>query len=294
MRRALALVVLAVGLTLVATGAAAPAQWIVFSGTSPQSSVTQLFRIQTSGEGLQQITTGYLPAIAPAFSPNGKRIVFARTGSGLFLASPDGTGLKRLTSNGRDSFPTFSPDGTRVAFIRPVKAAWGVYVMPANGGPQRPLPKAPTAGRPNWTKVGGLLIPSGGDLLRIDPNTGKVLKYYGAQIDIVWGLNTVAVAPDTSSLTFVGSRGVDPGDKECGEAACQRFGLFLESLRTHAKPRKLIDDGGPAAFSPNGKTLAFVSKNGLALQPLAGGTSTLVATGTAFPGVAAPPAWQPR
>ena len=42
----------------------------------------------------------------------------------------------------------------------------------------------------------GLLIPSGGDLLRIDPTTGHVQKYYGAEIDAVWGMNSVALSPN--------------------------------------------------------------------------------------------------
>ena len=33
----------------------------------------------------------------------------------------DGTGLHRLTTNGRDSYPTWSPDGKQVAFVRPFK-----------------------------------------------------------------------------------------------------------------------------------------------------------------------------
>ena len=294
MRRAVILLALAVGLTLVASGAAAQARWIVFSGTATNVTVNQLFRIQTSGQGLQQITTGYLPAIAPAFSPDGKLVVFARTGSGLFVMHPDGSGLRRLTKGIYDTLPTFSPDGKHIAFVRPVNKTWGLYVMRPTGGPQRRLSKAPSAGRPNWLKI-GLLIPSAGDLVRVDPNTGHVLKYYGAQIDIVNGLNTVAVAPDGSALTFEGSRGIDPGDNECGEDACPRYGLFFESLRPHAtKPRKLINDGGPAAFSPDGKTLVFAGKNALVLRPVAGGTSTTVTTGDALPVLAAPPAWQPR
>ena len=63
----------------------------------------------------------------------------------------DGTALRRLTTNGRDSFPAWSPDGKQIAFVRPTKAAWSIYVMSSSGGQQRRLPKAPPSGRPTWS-----------------------------------------------------------------------------------------------------------------------------------------------
>ena len=276
-----------------AGGAAAQSSWLVFSGTAPGVTVTQLFRIQTSGEGLEQITNGYLPALAPAFSPNGKKIAFARTGSGLFVMNPDGSGLKRLTNNPRDTYPAWSPTGTQIAFVRPYNKFWRIFVMPATGGPQHRLAKAPPAGRPSWLKA-GLLLPSGGDLLRIDPATGRPTKYYGVDIDVVYGLNSVAVAPNASSLTYVGTRTPDPGDQACGEGApCQRFALFSEPIRKNARPKLVIKDGGPSAFSPDGKKIAFSSKNALVIKTLASGASTTVDTGDALPGIATPAAWQP-
>jgi len=288
----IASVALAVLLAVAATaGAAAPVRWIVFSATPPLQHTDQLFRMQSSGKGLQQITTGGYPSIAPAWSPDGKRIAFARTGVGILTMNVDGTGLQRLTKNGRDGFPAWSPDGKQIAFVRPYKAAWTVFLMSSSGAGERRLPKAPPSGRPSWTAA-GLLIPSGGDLLKIDPTTGRVQKYFNVQIDAVWGLNSVALSPDLSTIAYVGARSAEPGDKECGEGPCQRFALYKESVRTK-KPQRVVKDAGPATFSPNGKQLAFVSNGGLTLLSLAGGKSTTVSTGDAYPTVAAPPAWQP-
>jgi dipeptidyl aminopeptidase/acylaminoacyl peptidase len=273
-------------------GATAQPRWIVFSATSPAQLTAQLFRIQPSGEGLQQITTGSYSSIAPAFSHDGKRIAFARTGVGILTMNVDGTGLRRLTTNGRDSYPAWSPDGRRIAFVRPFKAGWTVFVMSSSGAAEQRLAKAPPSGRPSWT-AGGLLIPSGGDLLRIDPTTGHVLKYYGADIDAVWGLNSVALSPDRSTITFVGARNPVPGDKECGEGPCQRFALYKENVLKSKKPQQVVKDAGPATFSPTGNQLAFVSNGGLVLWSLAANTPTAISTGDAYPTVAAPPAWQP-
>ena len=294
MRRTIALLAVGISLTLTASGAAALPQWLVFSAIDPNTQSNQLFEIQPTGDGLKQLTTGHLPAVAPAFSPNGSRIAFSRTGSGLFVMNTDGSGLKRLTSGIRDSFPAWSPDGTRIAFIRVVGPEWRIYVMSATGGPQRRLTKAPAAGRPSWTKA-GLLIPSVGDLLRIDPATGKIEKYYGANIDIVSGLNSVAVSPDSSTITFVGSRPPNPGDQDCGDGApCPKFALYSQKLHPLGKVKKVLNDAGPASFSPDGKSIVYVAKNALVIQTLATGSTTTVSTGTAFPSVPAPPAWSPR
>jgi Tol biopolymer transport system component len=279
-------------LATLALAAAPSGGLIVFSATPPGSQIDQLFEITPSGDGLKQLTTGVNPADAPAFSPSGKRIAFARVGVGIFTIGADGGGLHRLTTNGRDSYPTWSPDGKLVAFVRPVGPKWRVYVMPSTGGRQRPLKEAPPAGRPSWTKA-GLLIPSGGDLLRIDTAKGRVLRYYNASIDAIWGLNSVAVSPKLTSLTYVGSREPEPGDKECGEGPCQRFGLFFEPLAgKKKKPRLIVKDTSPAAYSPDGARLVFVAGGKLMIRSVATGATTTIATGTAYPTNAAPPAWR--
>ena len=285
-------VVLAAGAAT--AGAATPAPWIVFSAVPSGQHIDQLFRIRSSGSGLKRVTKGQYPSIAPAFSPDGKRIAFARTGVGIVTMDVNGNALRRLTKNGRDSFPAWSPDGKRIAFVRPVNAAWALYVMSSSGGPQRRLVKAPPSGRPTWSSA-GLLIPSGGDLLKVDPANGHVLKYFGTTIDAVWGMNTVSLSHDDSSLTYIGARAPEPGDKECGEGPCQRFALYKENVLTkNKKPRVVIKDVGPATFSPDGRQLAFVARNTrLQLWTLATGRSKTLSLGANYATVAAAPAWQP-
>jgi WD40-like Beta Propeller Repeat len=207
----------------VAASAALSGGTIVFSATPDGSQIDQLFSIQASGEGLKQLTTGGYPSDAPALSPSGKRIAFERIGVGILIMNADGTGLRRVTTNPRDSFPTWSPDSTHIAFVRPAGTRWVPYVVSSAGGRPKALAKAPPAGRPSWTTA-GLLIASGGDVLRIDTSTGRVLKYYNADVDPIWGLNSVALSPSRSMLTYVGSRDPVAGDKECGEALASGSG----------------------------------------------------------------------
>lgn len=286
---------LVLGTVAATAGAAAPAKWLVFAAVPPGQHIDQLFRIRSSGTGLKRLTRGPYPSIAPAFSPDGKHIVFSRTGLGVMTMNVDGTALRRLTTNGRDSYPTWSPDGKRIAFIRPTSAAWTIFVMSSSGGHQRRLAKAPPAGRPTWSSK-ALLIPSAGDLVKIDPGNGRALKFFGAEIDAVWGLNSVSLAPDDSRLTFIGAAAPEPGDKECGDnQPCQRFALYQQTLLPKTKPPRLVKKNvGPASYSPDGKQLVFVSRNTrLEFLTVATGRTTTLSIGTNYATIAAAPAWQP-
>jgi hypothetical protein len=53
----------------------------------------------------------------PSFSADGGRVVFQRDND-LYMVDTDGTGLRRLTRDGRSGNPVFSPDGQWVAFTR--------------------------------------------------------------------------------------------------------------------------------------------------------------------------------
>ena len=284
-----------------AAGAAAQARpadsarWIVFAASTPDVKVAQLYRISSTGDGLRQLTKGAYPSITPAFSPNGKRIAFARPGVGLETMNVDGTGLRRLTTNPRDGFPAWSPDGKTIAFLRTAGDAWHVWTMStAKRAAPHKLKRSPPSGRPSWTKA-GLLVPSGGDLVKVDPQTGRVLKYYNASIDAVWGMDSTAVASDVAMIAFLGARDPDPGDMECGEGPCQRFALFVESLKTSKKrPLLLFKDVGPPGFSPNGKQLVFSAHDRLEIASRAGGPRQGLDTGDAVPALGSPPAWQPR
>jgi TolB protein len=56
-----------------------------------------------SGTDVVLLTSGF----DPAWSPDGSKLVFARS-DGLFTISPDGSGLKRITT-GRHRAPTWRP-----------------------------------------------------------------------------------------------------------------------------------------------------------------------------------------
>jgi Tol biopolymer transport system component len=299
---AFAVIVLVAALALAAASAAAAAshatagtpQWLLFTARPAGLGVEQIYRIQASGKGLKRLTKGAYPAEGPAFSPDGKTIAFARVGAGIYRMNVDGSGLHALTGNGRDSFPAWSPDGKQIAFIRPGANGWLVYVVSSSGARAKVLSQSPPAGRPTWTDK-GLLVPTNGDLAKIDPRSGQTQRLFGALIDASIGMDTTAISPDGSTVTFVGARPPDPGDTGCGEGVpCQRFGLFIQQLKAKKSPKTLVLNAGPAAFAPDGRHVAYVLTNKLTVEALAGGETRSVKTGKLLLTTSTPPAWQPR
>ena len=250
-------------------------------------------RVRVDGTGLSQITTGSKSAIEPDFSPDGKRIAFARLGSGIFRMNADGSGLRRLTSGARDIYPVWSRDGKKIAFLRPTRNAWRLFVMSPTGAGQRRLPQAPPAGRPSWTPNSkSILTPSAADLVQLDAQTGRIQRYFGLTMDIQTSQNAT-VSPNGLMTAYLGPR-FSTGPEDCGEGPCPQYGLYLARVPAPHRARRIVNDTGAAGWSPDGKTLIFVHRGPLTLRNVATGKTTTIATGKHIAVGDSPPAWQPR
>jgi TolB protein len=106
--------------------------------------------------------------ITPAFSPDGKRVAFARAneeGTHVFIGDAiQNCCLQRLTV-GRyadNLSPTFSPDGRRLAFVSTRAGPPQIYVMGLDGTEQEllaPFDYGVLALAPEWSPDGGCLPP---------------------------------------------------------------------------------------------------------------------------------------
>jgi Tol biopolymer transport system component len=161
--------------------------------------------------------------------------------------------------------------------------------MKASGRALHRLKLAPPSGRPTWVANGkSIWVPTRGALQKLDARTGRSQKHVTLTVDLPISATT---SPDSSKVAFVGSRPSLPG---CGEVSCVVSALYMADV-ARARTRKFTNDGGPAGWSPDSKTLVFVYRGAVVLWPVeARARSATLKTDAHVAQADAPPAWQPR
>ncbi len=96
-----------------------------------------IYVVRADGSGRRRLTRRGLNS-APAWSPDGKLIAFDGSNA-ISVVAPDGSGERRLTPGGAHGEPVWSPDGKQIALSSNRDGDFEVYVMNADGGPQRQL-----------------------------------------------------------------------------------------------------------------------------------------------------------
>jgi dipeptidyl aminopeptidase/acylaminoacyl peptidase len=100
----------------------------------------EIYTMNRNGEKIKKLTTNRAPDEDPAFSPDGKRIVFRSNRDGnsdIYKMNADRTKrtrLVRLTTNpADDEDPAFSPDDKRIAFESDREGNSDIYKMTVKG-----------------------------------------------------------------------------------------------------------------------------------------------------------------
>ena len=84
------------------------------------NSKLQLYRLKDDGSSKLRITDGKNDCMMPAWSPDGKKVVYVQQsdeGLNLWLCDPDGKNHKPLTQSGRNRLPSWLPDSKHVVWM---------------------------------------------------------------------------------------------------------------------------------------------------------------------------------
>jgi polyisoprenoid-binding protein YceI len=147
-----------------------------------------LFTIGADGRGRRRVGNDDALELDPTWSPDGRRIAYARAEPYEFgpppsvnLIRPDGSARRDLTPGQQSTQPDWSPDGRRIAVtVAGAMETTEISIVDPTGSPIRPLGDTPTSdSEPRWSPDGRRLAvssfggPGNDDVALIDPATGR-------------------------------------------------------------------------------------------------------------------------
>jgi len=208
-----------------------------------------IYRVNSDGTGLRQLTDGPGVEEHPSWSPDGKRIVYSDYEKGtLWIMNADGSGKVELGEGGN---PHWSPDGKRI--VHSPGGFWdgsGVFVMNADGSDQSCVVAEGPAATPSWGPNGAIVFVRDGDLYAVDPEGGRLVPLTQNA-----GIHQCLVSPDGNTVAAY----VATDDR-----------IVAAPLRGDDAPVTLLDraahvfpDGGEptAAWTADGRALVLGSSN---------------------------------
>jgi polyisoprenoid-binding protein YceI len=147
-----------------------------------------LHTIGADGRGLRRVGDDDAGELDPTWSPDGRRIAYARAEPSQFgsppsvhLIRPDGSARRDLTPGQYSVQPDWSPDGRRIALtVTGAMETTEISIVDPAGSPIRTLGDTPTSdSEPRWSPDGRRLAvsayggPGNDDVALIDPATGR-------------------------------------------------------------------------------------------------------------------------
>ena len=228
---------------------------------------TELWLMEADGSHQRQMTQGEHQDSAPQFTPDGESLLFSSNRAGenqLFVMPIDGGEPRQLTK-----FPTgvadpaFSPDGKYIAVSADVYPEAGIDAA-KNAEPEGKLGVhvADELLYRHWTSWRDGRVTH---VLLVDAKSGEVVKdmtpgRFDAPTFSLGGERGYAFSPDSKELCFVSNHDA----KQAESTNSDLWVVPVEGAITEASARNLTDandgwDGAPL-YSPDGKTIAFVSQ----------------------------------
>jgi Tol biopolymer transport system component len=181
-----------------------------------------IYVINADGSGLRRLTDG----LDPAWSPDGKRVAFARWRDprGIYVIDEDGSNETLLFGWSQAKAPAWSPDGSRIVFTR----RYGGREEDVEIFPGWVLPAHP------WWKLG---------LVRVEDRYFTDLLCYDHSFSPTW-------SPDGRVIAYDSDYGLHLTSPD-GSFGGQTYGRHINALSTDVR------DTSPA-WSPDGSKIAFM------------------------------------
>ena len=109
--------------------------------TSERDGNPEIYAVDANGERLTRLTNNEASDTGPAWSPDGKRLLFMSDRQGnneVFVIDADSTDAINLSRDpGQDTDPAWSPDGETIAFASERDGGAGLFLMHSSGLDQR-------------------------------------------------------------------------------------------------------------------------------------------------------------
>jgi WD40 repeat protein len=231
-----------------------------------------VFVVDADGGNLHQITPKTLAAQFAGWSPDGARIVFTSLDAGredVYTVRPDGTDVRRLTTDGISFGATWTPDG-RILFVRGSTGAGtagapGFWTMGADGTNAAQLAPGMLAADqdPAWTP-GPAWQPIGGQSIVPPP----------------WSPSTsTAVGPPPPTPPATPAAALSPGFSWTGSMHTATGGPLGETATLLADGRVLVTGGCSAGAELYDPATGMFSPTGSLTVVRGGATATLLKNG---------------